>query len=170
MLSGEEIVEAAIKTYIGRSQNHAERRKKGITVKIDTDLHAEVSQYLKDHNMTMAEFVSLALDDEFHPKMQMEDKNMEKMRTLALQVSEDLFQKNKDYLHCNNMSQKEFVVELTEKEIERDLTERESQREAQENAEEQTEDEQTEQEETAPADDFEGVSGEDEDMFPVMQM
>ena len=45
--------------------------KKGITVRIDADLHAEVSQYLRDHSMTMAEFVSLALDDELHPKNQM---------------------------------------------------------------------------------------------------
>lgn len=27
--------------------------KKGITVRIDADLHAEVSQYLRDHSMTM---------------------------------------------------------------------------------------------------------------------
>lgn len=43
--------------------------KKGITVRIDADLHAEVSQYLRDHSMTMAEFVSLALDGELHPKI-----------------------------------------------------------------------------------------------------
>lgn len=47
--------------------------KKGITVRIDADLHAEVSQYLRDHSMTMAEFVSLALDDELHPKNQMKE-------------------------------------------------------------------------------------------------
>ena len=71
--------------------------KKGITVRIDADLHAEVSQYLKDHGMTMAEFVTLALDDELHPKMnQKEGQNMEKMRTMAFQVPEDLFQKIKD--------------------------------------------------------------------------
>ncbi len=34
--------------------------KKGITVRIDASLHAEVSQYLKDHGMTMAEFVTLS--------------------------------------------------------------------------------------------------------------
>lgn len=27
--------------------------KKGITVRIDADLHAEVSQYLRDHSMTI---------------------------------------------------------------------------------------------------------------------
>lgn len=49
--------------------------KKGITVRIDANLHAEVSQYLRDHSMTMAEFVSLALDDELHPKYQMKEGN-----------------------------------------------------------------------------------------------
>lgn len=49
--------------------------KKGITVRIDADLHAEVSQYLRDHSMTMAEFVSLALDGELHPKNQMKEGN-----------------------------------------------------------------------------------------------
>lgn len=49
--------------------------KKGITVRIDADLHAEVSQCLRDHSMTMAEFVSLALDDELHPKYQMKEGN-----------------------------------------------------------------------------------------------
>ncbi len=51
---------------------------KGITVKIDADLHAEVRQYLEATNMTMAEFVTQALDDELHPKFQKEDMKMEK--------------------------------------------------------------------------------------------
>lgn len=43
--------------------------KKGITVKIDADLHAEIREYLERHEgMTMAEFITLAVDDELHPK------------------------------------------------------------------------------------------------------
>ena len=49
--------------------------KKGITVRIDANLHAQVSQYLRDHSMTMAELVSRALDDELHPKTQMKEGN-----------------------------------------------------------------------------------------------
>lgn len=38
--------------------------KKGITVKIDADLHAEIREYLERHEgMTMAEFITLAVDD-----------------------------------------------------------------------------------------------------------
>ncbi len=99
--------------------------KKGITVKIDAGLHAEVRQFLESHSMTMAEFVTLALQDELHPKRNItEGKNMGNMRTLAFQVPEELFQKIKDYLQRNNMTQKEFVIGLIETEIERDLTQR----------------------------------------------
>lgn len=132
--------------------------KKGITVKIDADLHAEIREYLERHDgMTMAEFITLAVDDELHPKIQQkEGNNMGNMRTMAFQVPEELFQRIKDYLHRNNMSQKEFVLGLIETELDREQTERESQI----NAESPTEDicEETD-EETAEN----GVKGECED-------
>ena len=99
--------------------------KKGITVKIDADLHSEVKAYVEAQGLTMAEFVSKALDDELHPKMNMNGgTTMEKMRTMAFQVPEDLFQKIKDYLNRNHMTQKEFVIGLITKEIDRDLSAR----------------------------------------------
>ena len=86
--------------------------KKGITVKIDADLHAEIKEYIESQGMTMAQFIEKAVDNELHPKFNnnMEENNMEKMRTLAFQVPEDLFQKVKDYLQRNNISQKQFVI------------------------------------------------------------
>lgn len=51
---------------------------------------------------------------------------MGNMRTLAFQVPEELFQKIKDYLQRNNMTQKEFVIGLIENEIERDLAQRQA--------------------------------------------
>ncbi len=102
-----------------------EENKKGITVKVDAELHAEVKRFIEENNMTMAEFVSRALENELHPKInETEVKGMEKMRTLAFQVPEEFFQKVKDYLRRNNISQKDFVVGLIENEIERDLAER----------------------------------------------
>lgn len=38
--------------------------KKGITVKVAAELHAEVSEYIRSHGMTMSEFVAVALDNE----------------------------------------------------------------------------------------------------------
>ena len=110
---------------------------KGITVKIDADLHAEVRQYLEANNMTMAEFVTQALADELHPKFQKEDTKMENTRTIAFQVPEDLFQRLKDYLRRNEITQRQLLITLIEEELEREQTERE----AQEAAPEQTEDE-----------------------------
>lgn len=105
--------------------------KKGITVKVDAGLHAEVRQYLESHNITMAEFVTLALEDELHPKIRMkEEKNMGNMRTIAFQVSEDLFQRIKEYLLRNNMTQKEFIIGLIEDELERDMMECEGEEES----------------------------------------
>ena len=103
----------------------ANNEKKGVTVKIDAELHAEVKRYIEEHEMTMGDFVALALHDELHPQFNIkEEKTMGNMRTLAFQVPEELFQKIKDYLQRNNITQKEFVIGLIETEIERDLTQR----------------------------------------------
>lgn len=70
--------------------------KKGITVKIDAELHAEVRQYLESHEMTMADFVSLVLQDELHPKITMkEEKNMEKCEPLPCRYRRICFSESK---------------------------------------------------------------------------
>lgn len=96
-----------------------ENEKKGITVKVDAGLHAEVRQYIEAHGMTMAEFVSMALDNELHPKTQA--KEMENMRTMAFQVPEEMFQRIKEYLQRHHMTQKQFVLGLIEAELDRDI-------------------------------------------------
>ncbi len=134
--------------------------KKGVTVKIDAELHAEVKQYIEAHEMTMADFVTLALQDELHPRFNIqEDKNMGNIRTLAFQVPEELFQKIKDYLQRNNMTQKQFVIGLIENEIERDLTQRAAVSETPTDSERITE-KLIEQRETAAVNDCESVSEE----------
>lgn len=99
--------------------------KKGITVKIDADLHAQVRKYMESHSMTMADFIAAACNDLLHPKIK-EEKNMENMRTVAFQVPESLFQRIKDYLHRNNMTQRQFLLGLIEKELDREQAEREA--------------------------------------------
>lgn len=133
--------------------------KKGVTVKIDAELHAEVRRYIEEHQMTMGEFVSMALQNELHPKLNIqEEKNMGNMRTLAFQVPEELFQRIKDYLQRNNMTQKEFVIGLIESEINRDLTQQAAL------SEEMTED-QSEAQETATVSDCESVLEETEQEY-----
>ena len=110
----------------------ATEEKKGITVKIDAELHAQVREYLEANNMTMAEFVTRALDDELHPKNDMKEGiTMANTRTIAFQVQEDLFQRIKDYLQRNHLTQRQFLIGLIEDELERDQVEYESQDEDQ---------------------------------------
>lgn len=136
--------------------------KKGITVKIDAEFHAEVRQYLETHGMTMAEFVTQALDNELHPKFQMNGgKSMENTRTVAFQVPETLFQKIKDYLLRNNMTQKQFILGLIEQELTREQAERDSLSADREGFSEPDEEEPDEGETTA-VDDFEAVCEESE--------
>ncbi len=105
----------------------SDENKKGITVRIDAALHSQVRKYLDAHNITMAEFVTQALDNELHPKTDMkEGATMANTRTLAIQIPEELFQRIKDYLQRNNMTQKQFIIGLIEDELNRDLTQREA--------------------------------------------
>ena len=68
-----------------------------------------------------------------------------------------MFQRIKDYLHRNNMTQKQFLLGLIERELDREQTARES-----ENGEFERESEQDEEEpdysENGAVDDFEGNS------------
>lgn len=105
--------------------------KKGITVKIDAELHNQIRQYLEAHDMTMAEFVAQAAENELHPKNQMkEGETMANTRTIAFQVPEDLFQRIKEYLQRNNMTQRQFLIGLIEEELDREMVEREAEAEA----------------------------------------
>ncbi len=143
----------------------SENEKKGITVKIDADLHAQVRQYIEANGMTMAEFVSKALDDELHPKMNIkEEKYMGNMRTMAFQVPEDLFQQIKDYLERHNMTQKQFVLGLIQDELDRDFEERQAMAEKQEQSDDEPDDEPDEDEEEAFDDDEELSEADDEEL------
>ena len=123
----------------------SETEKKGITVKIDADLHAQVKQYIEENGITMAEFVSKALDDELHPKTTIkEEKYMGNMRTMAFQVPEDLFNQIKDYLERHNMTQKQFVLGLIQDELDRDYEEQQAMAEKQQAEDEPDEDEEEE--------------------------
>ncbi len=138
-----------------------ENEKKGITVKIDAELHAQVKEFIEANGMTMAEFVSKALDDELHPKMTQEVNYMGQMRTMAFQVPEELFQQIKDYLNKHNMSQKEFVIGLIKTELERDMAQRNDVAEEQTVTDEDEEESESEDEDIEEDDDDES---EDDDL------
>ena len=97
-----------------------ENEKKGITVKVDAQLHAQVREYIEAHGMTMSELVAKALDSELHPSQTRGGVNMAN-RTLAFQVPEETFDRLKDYLNRHHMTQRQFMLGLIEAELDRDL-------------------------------------------------
>lgn len=122
---------------------------KGISVKIPADLHAEVKAHLEAHGMTMGEFIAQAVDHELHPKLEIkEEQSMERMRTLAFQVPDSLFQRVKAYLERNHMSQKQFVIGLIESELEQDEAQYQASHPEEQEDEEESDD-QAENEEAA---------------------
>lgn len=132
-----------------------ENEKKGITVKVDAQLHSQVREYIEAHGMTMSEFVAKALDSELHPDQTRGGVNMAN-RTLAFQVPEETFERLKDYLSRHpGLTQKAFVLGLIEAELDRDM---------QQTNEVEQQPEETENEELDEDEDFDEDEAESMDM------
>lgn len=51
--------------------------KKNVSSRLEADLHAEVKVFIEEHEMTIGEFMALAIENELHPKIEVqEDKSM----------------------------------------------------------------------------------------------
>ena len=130
-----------------------ENEKKGITVKVDAQLHAQVREYIEAHGMTMSEFVAKALDSELHPSQTRGGVNMAN-RTLAFQVSEETFDRLKDYLSRHpGLTQKDFVLGLINAKLDRDM----QQTNEVEQQSEETEDEELNEDEELDEDEEESM-------------
>lgn len=95
---------------------------KGISVQVPVDLHARVKAEQEQLELTMSEYIRQVLEEHFTPKLTEKGGNdMDgNTRTLAFQVSEELFQRVKDYLSKHrNLTQKSFVIGLIETELKR---------------------------------------------------
>lgn len=131
---------------------------KGVTCKIPLDLHNRISEEIRETESTMSKFIEMIIQEHYEKGA---GKVMAKGRTLAFQVSEELFQRVKEYLerfekvHHRRLTQKEFIIGL----IEQALEEAEEEFEAAEAAEAAGREE---QEESAWADAQGEETGEDE--------
>lgn len=110
---------------------------KGITCKIPLDLHNRVSEEIRETESTISKFIEMVIMEHYEKGAV---KVMEKGRTLAFQVSEELFQRVKEYLenyektYRRRLTQKEFVISLIEQALEEAEEEFEAARAAQEEA------------------------------------
>ena len=89
---------------------------KGVTCKIPLDLHNRITEEIKQNESTMSKFIEQIILEHYAKGAI----TMGKTRTMAFQVSEELFQQIKEYLaryeqtYHRRLSQKEFVIGLIE--------------------------------------------------------
>ena len=94
---------------------------KGVTCKIPLDLHNRISEEIRETESTMSKFIEMIIQEHYEKEA---GKVMAKGRTLAFQVSEELFQRVKEYLerfekvHHRRLTQKEFIIGLIEQALE----------------------------------------------------
>ena len=93
---------------------------KGVTCKIPLNLHNRITEEIKQNESTMSKFIEQIILEHYEKGAI----TMGKTRTMAFQVSEELFQQIKDYLaryeqtYHRKLPQKEFVIGLIEQALE----------------------------------------------------
>ena len=92
--------------------------KKNLCAQIDTALHMRVRQEQEQSGQTLSEFVEQLITDYY--KMKEGTKMTGDMRTMAIQLPEELFERLKAYLKRNNLKQKQFIIGLIEDALEQD--------------------------------------------------
>lgn len=89
---------------------------KGITCKVPLDMHNRISEDIRQSESTMSKFIEMVITEHYTKGAC----SMQKGRTMAFQVSEELFLRIKEYLaryeetYGRRLTQKEFVVGLIE--------------------------------------------------------
>ena len=140
---------------------------RGVTCKIPLDLHNQISEEIRETESTMSKFIEMIIREHYEKGA---NRIMEKGRTLAFQVSEELFQRVKEYLenyekaYHRRLTQKEFVIGLIEQALEEAEEEFEAARAAEH--EEQAENGWEPAENTETGEGEEEPSEDDEDTTP----
>ena len=93
---------------------------KGVTCKIPLNLHNRITEEIRQNESTMSKFIEQIILEHYEKGAI----TMGKTRTMAFQVSEELFQQIKDYLaryeqvYHRKLTQKEFVIGLIKQALE----------------------------------------------------
>ena len=92
--------------------------KKNLCAMIPADLHARVRQEQERSGQTLSEYVEQLIQNYYNMKENI--KMTGDMRTMAIQLPEELFERLKAYLKKNNLKQKQFIIGLIEDALEED--------------------------------------------------
>lgn len=89
-----------------------------LTVTLSDDLHAQIRQELEAQGITTGQFIEMVVTKYFTKSK--EGENNMATRTIAFQVSEELYQRIKEYLnryqevYGRKLTQREFMLQLIE--------------------------------------------------------
>ena len=113
--------------------------KVNLCAMVPRELYEKVTEERGAKEQTLSQYVEQILKEHFEGKVGTAMNT--NTRTLAFQVSEELFQRIKDYLRQNGVTQREFVVGLIEKaleEWEKDDSQEEANVQSEDNSQEAT--------------------------------
>ena len=92
--------------------------KKNLCAMIPADLHARVRQEQERSGQTLSEYVEQLIQNYYD--MKENTKMTGDMRTMAIQLPEELFERLKAYLKKNGLKQKQFIIGLIEDALDQD--------------------------------------------------
>lgn len=94
-------------------------KKKNLCAMIPETLHSKVREEQEKQVLTLSQYVENVLKEHFERGGKAMDG---KIRTLAFQISDELFGKIKEHLKKTGLSQKDFVINLIEHALEDEET------------------------------------------------
>ena len=124
---------------------------KNICGKIPVELHERLKLEVEELGISIPKYLEMVIEE--HMTRKGEKTNMADLRTVAVQVTEDLFSRLKAVLAKNGMKQKDFLIGLIEEALEKEEAKWKSETEETEEPEEEpaeTEMEEVGAEETEP--------------------
>ena len=91
---------------------------KNICGKIPVDLHEKMKLEIEELGISIPKYLEMVIEE--HMTRKGEKTNMADLRTVAVQVTEDLFSRLKAVLAKNGMKQKDFLIGLIEEALEKE--------------------------------------------------
>ena len=91
---------------------------KNICGKIPVELHEKVKLEVEELEISIPKYLEIVIEE--HMTRKGEKTNMADLRTVAVQVTEDLFSRLKAVLAKNGMKQKDFLIGLIEEALEKE--------------------------------------------------
>lgn len=93
-------------------------KMKNICGKIPVELHEKVKLEVEELGISIPKYLEMVIEE--HMTRKGEKTNMADLRTVAVQVTEDLFSRLKAVLAKNGMKQKDFLIGLIEEALEKE--------------------------------------------------